>query len=117
LHAREHLLKPTASNVTVQNKDAHRSRLITVAKLVYVLIDAADHAGNISSPEIQRSWLELKEQLLHATPESKAEALYTMLMRIYESGALKGTWIETRWKTLEERIRTEADLRESRAPW
>jgi hypothetical protein len=90
---------------------------MTVAKLVYVLIDAADHAGGISAPELQRSWAKLKERFLHVALESEAEALYNLLARIYESGALKDTWIEERWKTLEARIRIESGMRESRPPW
>lgn len=79
-------------------------RVQTEGKLLYTLLDAADDAGLLDGVPGTR-WQETKTRVIcGATYEAEAAAFYELLAELSTTGALSGSWIESRWRTLAARV-------------
>ena len=79
-------------------------KLQSEGRLLYTLLDAADDAGLIGGATAAR-WREVKTQIVCGAPyEGMANSLHELLAELGVKGALAGTWIEARWRTLEARV-------------
>jgi len=73
-------------------------------RLLYTLLDAADDAGLLTGATAAY-WREAKTRVIcGASYESEAGALHELLNELATKGALTGSWIEARWRTLTARV-------------
>ena len=75
------------------------------AKVVVVLLDAADAAGLITQDALRARWLELKARA-NPSDDFKAEAvpLWQLLSEIMLRPETRGHWIERRWRKVQARV-------------
>ena len=76
------------------------------AKVVVVLLDAAEASGLISDDELRRRWSDLKGR---SSPSddfvAEAVPLWQLLSDVMRRPEAKGHWIERRWREVETRMR------------
>jgi hypothetical protein len=81
-------------------------RIQSEGRLLYTLLDAADAAGLLTAA-IAARWRDTKTRIICGAPyEAEAGALHELLAELATAGALTGSWIEARWRTLAARIET-----------
>lgn len=87
-------------------KTSADGRIQSEGRLLYTLLDAADDAALLTGATAAR-WREAKTRIICGAPyESEAEALHELLDELATKGALAGSWIEARWRTLAARVET-----------
>jgi hypothetical protein len=76
------------------------------AKVVVVLLDAAEAAGLFAEDDLLRRWSELKGRC-SPSDDFVAEAvpLWQLLSEIMSRPEAQGHWIERRWREVEARMR------------
>ena len=76
-------------------------RIQSQGRLLYTLLDAASDAGLLTGA-IATRWQETKTRIIcGATYEGEAGALHELLDELATTGVLAGSWIDSRWRTLE----------------
>lgn len=79
-------------------------RIQSEGRLLYTLVDAANDAGLLTSATAER-WREARTRIIcGASYEGEAVALHELLDELATKGALTGSWIEARWRTLATRV-------------
>lgn len=73
-------------------------------RLLYTLLDAADDAKLLTGATAA-GWRDVKTRIVCGAPfENEAGALHDLLGELGAQGALAGTWIEARWRTIAARV-------------
>jgi len=79
-------------------------RIQSEGRLLYTLLDAAEDARLLDGATTAR-WREAKTRIICGAPyEGEAGALHELLDELATKGALTGSWIEARWRTLAARV-------------
>jgi hypothetical protein len=82
-------------------KTSEDRRIQSQGRLLYTLLDAACEAGLLTGGTAAR-WQETKTRIIcGATYEGEARAFHKLLDELAMTGALSGSWIDSRWRALE----------------
>lgn len=86
------------------------------ARVVVVLLDAAEAAGLIADPQLIIRWSDLKAR---SSPSddfvAEAAPLWDLLCAVMEQPDAQGHWIWRRWREVQARLQMASDLRRGRA--
>lgn len=78
------------------------------SRLVFAMLDAIYSEGLIIGTENQTRWMALKGRVnTGASYDDVSFESYELLTEVAHSGAIKGTWMENRWLTIDARIRVD----------
>jgi len=72
-------------------------------RLLFALLDAADDQGLLVGTPCQGPWLVTRRQLI-ATNYHEAASAWGLLVELEHCGALNGSWIQRRWRSVKARI-------------
>jgi hypothetical protein len=74
-------------------------------RYLFVLLDAADESGMLSSATLKTRWLAAREEIaLKSDYETHVSLFSAMLADLESSGALAGTWIGYHWISVKGRL-------------
>lgn len=103
-------MRPTDSNVLIEESDIPSAQLQREARLMFALIDGADECGLLRGHACEPAWERVYARLLgHGDYDKEARALYDLGCQLERSGALRHSWIEPRWREVERRMLSGAE--------
>lgn len=72
--------------------------------VLFVLVDSAAQGGRLHGESKDR-WVEARARIVVSNNyEAEAPLLFEILQALEAEGALRGTWLENRWRTIKRRV-------------